>query len=177
MLAGFYVQGERPGILGGLAQRPQDSVRATIEALGQSHAQRLAAISVFVLPIQAPLIRKKPIRKTLHSFGGSPPIVALPAKNSLMLTMCLHELATNAAKYGALSNGTGRVHVGWDLLANGSERKVKLSWRETGGPPVAAPQRKGFGSVLIEQSFGGCGETCFDFRADGLRCSLELSLC
>ena len=94
------------------------------------------------------------------------PNVALPAKTSLMLTMCLHELATNAAKYGALSS-TGQVHVGWDLLANGSERKVKLSWRETGGPPVAAPLRKGFGSVLIEQSFVGCGETCFDFRADG----------
>jgi two-component sensor histidine kinase len=63
------------------------------------------------------------------------------------------------------------------LLTNGSDRKVKLSWRETGGPPVAAPQRKGFGSVLIEQSFVGYGETGFDFRPDALRCSLELSPC
>jgi PAS domain S-box-containing protein len=104
------------------------------------------------------------------------PSVALPAKSSLMLTMCLHELATNAAKYGALSNGTGQVHVGWELLGNGSDRKLKLSWRETGGPRVNAPQHKGFGSVLIEQSFAGYGETLFDFRPDGLRCSLELSL-
>jgi two-component sensor histidine kinase len=58
-----------------------------------------------------------------------------------------------------------------------ADRKVKLSWRETGGPPVAAPQRKGFGSVLIEQSFVGYVETGFDFRQDGLRCSLELSPC
>ena len=104
------------------------------------------------------------------------PNVALPAKSSLMLTMCLHELATNAAKYGALSNGTGRVHVIWELLGNGSDRKVRLSWRESAGPPVTAPQRKGFGSILIEQCFVGDGETVFDFRQDGLRCSLELPL-
>ena len=105
------------------------------------------------------------------------PSVALSAKSALMLTMCLHELATNAAKYGALSNGTGQVHLAWELIRNGSEGKIKLTWRESGGPPVTAPQRKGFGSVLIEQSFLGYGETFFDFRPDGLRCSLELSLC
>jgi PAS domain S-box-containing protein len=104
------------------------------------------------------------------------PSVAVPAKSSLMLTMCLHELATNAAKYGALSNGSGQVHVAWELIGNGGDRKVRLSWRETGGPPVTGPQRKGFGSVLIEHSFVGCGETLLDFPPDGLRCSLELSL-
>jgi two-component sensor histidine kinase len=104
------------------------------------------------------------------------PSVALPAQSSLMLTMCLHELATNAAKYGALSNGTGKVNVGWKLLGNGVDRKVKLSWRETGGPPVTVPQHKGFGSLLIEQSFVGYGETSFEFRPGGLKCSLELSL-
>jgi PAS domain S-box-containing protein len=103
------------------------------------------------------------------------PNVALPANSSLMLTMCLHELATNAAKYGALSNGTGRVHVVWELLGNGGDGKVRLSWRESEGPPVTAPQRKGFGSVLIEQGLVGYGETFLDFRPDGLRCSLELS--
>jgi PAS domain S-box-containing protein len=104
------------------------------------------------------------------------PSVALPAKTSLMLTMCLHELATNAAKYGALSNGAGEVHVAWELVHNGSERKVKLTWRESGGPPVSVPQRKGFGSVLIEQCSVRDGEAAFDFRHDGLRCSLELTL-
>ena len=103
------------------------------------------------------------------------PNVALPAKSSLMLTMCLHELATNAAKYGALSNGSGQVHLNWKLVGNGSDRKVRLSWRESGGPQVTAPKRKGFGSVLIEQGLVGYGETFLDFRSDGLRCSLELS--
>src|SRR6185503_767450 len=104
------------------------------------------------------------------------PDVWLPAQTSLMLTLCLHELATNAAKYGALSNGTGRLHVGWELLGNGSDRKVRLTWRETGGPPVVAPERKGFGSLLIEQSFAGSGEACFEYRPDGLQCSLEIPL-
>ena len=116
----------------------------------------------------------EPSRKDRIVVAG--PSVALPARNSLMLTMCLHELATNAAKYGALSNGTGKVNVGWELLGNGADRKIKLSWWETGGPPVSVPQRKGFGSLLIEQSFVGYGETSFEFRPDGLKCSLELSL-
>jgi PAS domain S-box-containing protein len=103
------------------------------------------------------------------------PNLALSAQTSLMLTMCLHELATNAAKYGALSNGSGQVHVNWELLGNCSDRKMRLSWRESGGPPVTAPQRKGFGSVLIEQGLVGYGESFLDFRPDGLRCSLELS--
>jgi len=103
------------------------------------------------------------------------PSVALPAKSCLLLTMCLHELATNAAKYGALSNGSGRVHLTWELVGNGSDDKLKLCWQETGGPPVIAPQGKGFGSVLIEQGFAGYGETFLDFRSDGLRCSFELS--
>jgi two-component sensor histidine kinase len=79
---------------------------------------------------------------------------------------------SNAAKYGALSNGTGQVQVSWNLVET---RKMKLGWRETGGPLVVAPTRKGFGSRLIEASFGH-GETCLDFRADGLRCSFELPL-
>ena len=93
-----------------------------------------------------------------------------------MLTMCLHELATNAAKYGALSNGSGRVHLAWTLVSNGEQNKVRLSWRESRGPPVIVPERKGFGSLLIERSFSGEGESRVDFRADGVRCSLELSL-
>jgi PAS domain S-box-containing protein len=109
-------------------------------------------------------------------FVAKGPQVLLPASTSLALTMCLHELATNAAKYGALSNGTGRVRVTWKLVSNGERSKVRLSWRETGGPPVTAPERKGFGSLLIEQSFNGEGEGRVDFRPDGVRCSLELSL-
>jgi two-component sensor histidine kinase len=100
------------------------------------------------------------------------PPVWVPAQSSLPLTMCLHELATNAAKYGALSNGGGRIHITWNA---DQARKVKLIWRETGGPPVSQPALKGFGSRLIDATFGD-GETCLDFQPDGLRCSLTLQL-
>jgi two-component sensor histidine kinase len=93
-----------------------------------------------------------------------------------MLTLCLHELATNAVKYGALSNGTGQVHIDWAPVADGDQRKVRLSWRESGGPPVAAPTRKGFGSLLIETSFGGSDQPSVEFRPQGLRCFLDLPL-
>ena len=66
------------------------------------------------------------------------PEVWVSANNSLMLTMCLHELATNAVKYGALSNGSGRIHVGWQCQDGAT---VRLSWQESGGPPVAPPTR------------------------------------
>jgi two-component sensor histidine kinase len=98
------------------------------------------------------------------SLSGSS--VALPERSSFMLTLCLHELATNATKYGALSNGTGQVHVGWELLDNGSERKAKLSWLETGEPPMTVPQRKGFGS-LIERALQAPGRPASSSGPDG----------
>jgi PAS domain S-box-containing protein len=102
------------------------------------------------------------------------PSVWVPANTSLTLTLCLHELATNAVKYGALSNGRGQVRVSWEVADEGDKRRLRLTWLETGGPPVKAPKRNGFGSLLIQSS--GEGETCLDFRRDGLRCLLELSL-
>jgi two-component sensor histidine kinase len=93
-----------------------------------------------------------------------------------MISMMLHELATNAAKYGALSNDTGEVFVDWHTLGEGSSRRVHLTWRETGGPSVAtAPERKGFGTTLIQRGLtaqlGGKAE--IEFAPDGLRCTLE----
>jgi two-component sensor histidine kinase len=102
------------------------------------------------------------------------PAVWVPANTSLSLTLCLHELATNAVKYGALSNGTGQVRVSWDVVGALEERRLRLTWQETGGPPVKVPERKGFGSLLVQVT--GDGETCVDFRPDGVRCLLDLSL-
>jgi two-component sensor histidine kinase len=93
-----------------------------------------------------------------------------------MLTLCLHELATNAAKYGALSNGTGQVHIAWQPIDNAGQRRVRLSWWETGGPPVKTPSHKGFGSLLIESSFASEGASSIEFLPGGLRCVLELAV-
>jgi PAS domain S-box-containing protein len=108
-----------------------------------------------------------------NCFVAEGPSVWVPENTSLNLTLCLHELATNAVKYGALSNGRGQVRVSWEVAGKGNQRRLRLTWLENGGPPVKAPKRNGFGSLLIQSS--GEGETCLDFRPDGLRCLLELS--
>jgi len=75
--------------------------------------------------------------------------VLLTPKSALSLSLAVHELATNAGKYGALSTPNGRVTVNWRLSDDGG---IELSWSETGGPPVKPPTRLGFGSTLIERA-------------------------
>jgi len=98
------------------------------------------------------------------------PDVVLDTSRALHLTLVIHELATNAVKFGALSSATGRVHFQWRFLEPG---RVKFSWREAGGPPVARPRRKGFGSVLVEHSFE---RARFEHARSGLLCEFELQL-
>ncbi len=78
------------------------------------------------------------------------PKVALDPATAVSMGMIFHELATNAAKYGALSSGGGRVFVDWCLANEGS--RLDLTWIEDGGPPTAPPRRRGFGSRLIERN-------------------------
>ena len=106
-----------------------------------------------------------------------PDDVWLSASRSILVTLALHELATNAAKYGALSNREGRVHVAWQLQPDPASPGVKLQWQERGGPPVAPPQRKGFGSLLIERVLESeHGRAALDFDPQGLICRLDLAL-
>jgi two-component sensor histidine kinase len=91
--------------------------------------------------------------------------------------MALHELATNAAKYGALSNENGQVRVVWETSGHGPAKSFRLCWKESGGPPVEAPQQKGFGSLLIERALQNqLGQARLDFDPQGLVCSIEISL-
>jgi two-component system CheB/CheR fusion protein len=101
----------------------------------------------------------------------------LEANKSCLLTMALHELATNAVKYGALSNGSGQVSVAWQLLGDREPSRVKLCWHESGGPPVKPPEHNGFGTMLLERALeGGQGAAHLDFDPKGLICILELAL-
>jgi two-component system CheB/CheR fusion protein len=100
------------------------------------------------------------------------PDVILDANKVLLLSLALHELATNAVKYGALSNEVGQVSIGWSAAEQG---RVRIAWSETGGPPVTPPRRTGFGSRLIERTLAGeQGSVAFDYRPQGLVCSIEL---
>ncbi len=87
----------------------------------------------------------------LHRLTLNGPNVALDPAMAVSLGMIFHELATNAAKYGALSSGEGRVLVDWSVVELADPR-LTITWRETGGPSVATPDRRGFGSRLIERN-------------------------
>jgi PAS domain S-box-containing protein len=103
--------------------------------------------------------------------------IFLDASHSLTMAMALHELATNAVKYGALSNRSGRVSVTWNVINGRPSNRLKLRWKERGGPAITPPKRKGFGSRLIERAFGGEANAAdFAFHAQGLTCTLELTL-
>lgn len=105
--------------------------------------------------------------------GGQPAIVS--PKQALALGLIVHELETNAAKYGALSNDTGRVEVRWFV---DEDRGLRFSWCEIGGPPVTPPQQEGFGSTLIRQlaeyELGGSAE--MTYPPEGLRFLLLIRL-
>jgi two-component sensor histidine kinase len=108
----------------------------------------------------------------VHVSGPNLPVAA---PSAVMISMMLHELATNAAKYGALSNESGEVFVDWCTVGEAANTRVRLNWRETGGPAVVAPERKGFGTTLIQRGLTSQlgGSANVEFAPDGLRCTLE----
>ncbi|MBU1376426.1 MAG: PAS domain-containing protein [Alphaproteobacteria bacterium] len=108
----------------------------------------------------------------------SGPDVRLDARAALALGMALHELATNASKYGALSNETGAVRLAWRVREDDALPTLELEWRESGGPPVVAPKRRGFGSRLLTQGVRSelNGAATLDFAPDGLVCRITASL-
>lgn len=107
------------------------------------------------------------------------PEVLLRPKTALPLTLAMHELATNAVKHGAWSNDRGAVTVEWSRhdTGEGAER-LHIEWRETGGPPVVPPLRRGFGSRLIERGLAGelDGKVELIFAEAGLRCTVDAPL-
>jgi len=108
----------------------------------------------------------------------SGPRVPLSPRRSVVMSMILHEIATNAAKYGALSNDTGHVVLDWDVVSGDGAPRLRLIWTETGGPPVTAPVQRGFGSRLIERSARDQlgGEATVDFLPRGVVYTVSFSL-
>jgi two-component sensor histidine kinase len=106
----------------------------------------------------------------LHADG---PQVWLPPRHALAFAMVLHELGTNAVKYGALSNADGRIDISW---ATGDS--LQLRWAESGGPPVVPPSRRGFGSRLIECGLRHeiDGRVALEFAPAGVVCTIEAPL-
>jgi len=108
--------------------------------------------------------------ETRVRIGG--PEVLLEPNSAQALAVTLHELATNAAKYGSLSVSNGQIELNWSHQDDG---RLNLRWTEMGGPPVRTPTRRGFGGRIIEQMIGQLkGDTRFDWRAEGLVCEITL---
>lgn len=105
-------------------------------------------------------------------FIAGPPVVLSPAQ-AVSMTMALHELCTNAIKYGALSNDEGTVDVEW-RVSEGPPQRFDLAWRERGGPPVEEPTARGFGSMMIEQAlaYDLGADVGLEFRPEGLTCTI-----
>ncbi len=154
-------------------------LNARIQALAKAHdvlvTGRRDAASV------AEIVRAA---ESLHDEGGrvrfAGPEVTLGPQASLTLSLILHELATNAAKYGSLSVPEGQVEVAWSVAADPATRLPTLTveWRETGGPPVAAPTHRSFGTRLIEMGLGGTGggTSDIDYAPTGLTCRIVAPL-
>jgi PAS domain S-box-containing protein len=126
------------------------------------------------------------VRRTLEPYrtngderiSMSGPKLSLPPQSGVALNMILHELATNATKYGALSEPGGFLEVTWQVDGGASRDSVRLTWIEAGGPPVKPPKRRGFGTQLIERSttYELRGKAVLDYDEDGFRALLTFPL-
>jgi PAS domain S-box-containing protein len=102
------------------------------------------------------------------------PRITLPPKTAIAMALAFHELATNAAKYGALSRPSGVIEIRWTV----SDNRVRLTWRERGGPEVEPPRQSGYGMRLIERALAAefDGEVKLAFEREGLACEIDANL-
>jgi PAS domain S-box-containing protein len=104
--------------------------------------------------------------------------IRFPPKSALALGIAFNELATNAVKYGALSNAAGSILIEWTMETTPAGQQLLLNWKEKDGPPVAPPAHKGFGSRVIERGLAHEleGTIHLDYRPDGLVCTMDIPL-
>jgi two-component sensor histidine kinase len=158
----------------------RDKFEGRLGALAETHnllsqeKWRGSELADVVGRVMQPYLISNP--KRLRMFG---PKVPLSPRLAVVLSMILHEMATNAAKYGALSNDTGTLALDWEITREEGKPKLRLIWGESGGPHVVAPVQRGFGSRLIERSARDQlgGEATVDFLPRGVvytvSCALE----
>jgi two-component sensor histidine kinase len=126
-------------------------------------------------PVELGLVVQRCAQSHLDRISWSGPSVILPAQVAVALCMCLHELVTNAMKYGALSNSEGEVQIEWSL---NNDETIALRWTETGGPPVEPTDRRGFGTKLIERLARAelDGQFSRNFNREGLEVTMTIAL-
>jgi two-component sensor histidine kinase len=157
----------------------RDKFEGRLRALAEAHnllsqeKWQGSALQDVVSRVLQPYLLNNPER--VRMFG---PKVPLSPRLAVVLAMILHEIATNAAKYGALSNVTGTVALDWEVIEESDGRKLRLIWTEAGGPHVTAPVQRGFGSRLIERSARDQlgGEATVDFLPRGVVYTVSCAL-
>ena len=161
----------------GSPKNAREAFDGRILALARSHDLLTQSRwdKVSLLELAATALQMQDDAEARISLSG--PVVRLEPRHALALGMVLHELFTNALKYGALSEDAGKVALEWSLTDE-SPPQLKLLWRESGGPPVCLPSKKGFGSVLLERTLKGelDGEFKLDFLPSGLVCTIRARL-
>jgi len=157
--------------------RIRDDISARVASLARAHDlltdEKWEGASIAAV-LERALSPFEPYRGRIRISG---PNVRLSPKAAVNLALILHELMTNALKYGAFSAEDGRVDVAWRIEPGASEERLRLAWSESGGPPVAPPDEPGFGMRLIRglaAEFGREAEVEFD--ANGLSCVLDFAL-
>lgn len=160
----------------------------TLDEFGPSFSGRLSALSTAHNMLTATSWRGATVASLVREqleLGGAAaeryrcegPEVWLAPQPAVRLALVLHELGTNARKHGALSVPGGRVDLAWQIRDCGPLPIILLLWREVDGPPVSPPARRGFGSLLIEQSLRADGGIVdMRFEPDGLRCKVQVPL-
>lgn len=109
-------------------------------------------------------------------FKARGPAVELGPQAALSFSLVLHELVTNANKYGALSVDTGTIEIEWSVRREAGEKRLDFRWQEAGGPAVVAPSNKGFGTRLVNSSLAAFGEVALDYAPTGFILKLDASL-
>lgn len=158
----------------GLPQEAWEAFEGRLAALSAAHNVLTERSWESATIAQMVAVATAPYEDGGTRFSADGPSVNLEPKTAVALGLALHELATNASKYGALSTTAGRVAVRWTR----SGKHLRLTWTETGGPPVTPPERFGFGGRLLRRGLAEelQGAVQLNFRPEGLVCTMEATL-
>jgi two-component sensor histidine kinase len=145
-----------------------DAFEKRLQALSSAHDILLQRdwANASIQAIVRETTQKLVLAERLHVQG---PDIFLGPRATLSLSLLLHELTTNAVKYGSLSNENGYVSLTWGLAGADQEEILQIDWKEHDGPPVSPPQRKGFGSRLIRMGLPGTGKVNATYEASGFQ--------
>ncbi len=151
------------------AEQPMKTFEGRLQAL--SHAHDMLLSHEWKRAEVGPLVHAALGSLNDDRYTADGPVCFITPDATMSLTLALHELCTNAVKYGALSNSTGSIAITWQAL----ETKVEFVWAESGGPPVRAPDHEGFGTKLLGRVLAGRDRASkLEFRPSGLICRMAL---